>query len=86
MLKERVTDLINRYEYGETIMTAMDVREELDTILDDEPWEEPLSTDLSDAIFVYVNNWRDAQRYPGHCDDGSDGFIEDIERIIGWEK
>lgn len=77
---------MDRYEYGEENLTAMDVREELDAILDDETWEEPLSTDLSDAIFVYVNNWRDAQRYPGHCDDGSDGFIEDIERIIGYEN
>lgn len=77
---------MDRYEYGEENLTTMDVREELDAIIDDEPWEEPLSTNLSDAIFVYVNNWRDAQRYPGRCDDGSDGFIEDIERIIGYKN
>ena len=77
---------MNRYEYGDATMTAMDVREELDDIIDDEPWEEPLSTDLCDAINVFVMNWRDAQKYAGRADDGSDGFIEDVERIIGFNE
>ena len=86
MLKERVKELIDRYEYGDENLTEVDVREELDEILDDEPWEEPLSRHLSTAIFDYTNQWRESQKYGGRADDGGDEFIQNVEQIIGYEN
>lgn len=38
MLKERVTELMDRYEGCEECLSAYDVQDELEEIMDDEPW------------------------------------------------
>ena len=86
MLKERTKELLDRYESGEENLTAQDVREELDDIIDNEPWEEPLSRDLSQAVFDYTNQQRESNKYAGRVDDGSDDFIAAVELIVGYGK
>lgn len=86
MLKERVTELLNRYEYGDEIMTADDICKELETILDEEPYEEPLSYTLYVAIDKYEIAKLYAMRYGGMFNDCEDCFIEDLESIIGFER
>ena len=85
MLKERVTELIDCYEYGDAILTPTDVRDELDEIIDEEPWEEPLSYQLSGAVFCFTNRYREARKYGGRVDDGGDDFIARVKELIGYE-
>jgi len=73
---------MDRYEYGEAIMTAMDVRDELDEIIDEEPWEEPLTVELTKAVFTFTTRRRESKKYGGRVDDGGDDFIAEVERII----
>lgn len=86
MLKERVTDLINRYETGvDGWLSALDVREELEEILGDEPYDDELSSQLYDAVNEYVLNAHYADRDGGRTPDGGDDFIEKIKEIIDYQ-
>lgn len=76
---------MNRYE-NDGNMLACDVKDEIEFILDDEPYdgsELELEMRLRQALRDYVVAQYDAERYGGRVPDGSDDFIFDVERIIG---
>lgn len=86
MLKKKVTELIDRYESGdEGWLTAEDVQEELETILEEEDYDDELSPKLYDALDEYALARYHASRGGGRIPDGSDEFIEKVEEIIGYE-
>lgn len=74
-----------RYEGCEEWLSAEDVQEELEEILDDEPWE-PMYDELNNALREYVLNQYEAGRGGGRIPDGSDEFIAKVEEIIGYEN
>lgn len=84
MLKERITELMDRYESGEEYLSEYDVQNELAEILDEE-YDEELSPKLEDAISDFLLARYEYERYAGHVSDGSDEFIEKIEEIIDYE-
>lgn len=87
MLKDRVKELIDRYEEGEENLTPSDVQEELENILTDEPYDSAnlkLEMDLQDALRDYIIAQHDAERGGGRIPDGGDEFIAAVERIIGY--
>lgn len=89
MLKERITELMDRYESGEENLSAYDVMDELEDALEEEPYEEEnleLEFALKDAIHTFVLQRHDAERGGGRIPDGSDEFIAAVERIIGYEN
>lgn len=85
MLHERVTELIDRYESGDEWLSAGDVMDELEDIMDEEEYDEELSPELYKAIEEYVLQRHEAERGGGRIPDGSDEFIEAIEEIIEYE-
>lgn len=85
MLKERVTDLLDEYEFGADIMTPHDVMEELQDIIDDEPCNQ-LTDDLRNAINEYIIDRHDYIRYHGHCSEGGEEFIAEVKRLVGYEE
>lgn len=84
MLHERVTELIDRYECGDEWLSAYDVMDELEDILDEEEYDAEISAMLYDAISDYVLARHDADRGGGRIPDGSDEFIAKVEEIIGY--
>lgn len=76
---------MERYEYDCDIITAPDILEELQEIVDDEPYTPGLTDELNKAINDYVLALHEYVRYEGHVSDGGDEFIEAVERIIGFE-
>ena len=89
MLKERITELMDRYERGEENLSAYDVMDELEDALEEEPYEEEnleLELALKDAIHTFILQRHDAERGGGRIPDGSDEFIAAVERIIGYEN
>ena len=82
MLKDKIIALLERYEYpnGE-ILTASDVRAELQTILD-EDYDSDISDYLQAAIDCYAVTQMSYNRY-GSGNDGSEEFIIEVESIIG---
>lgn len=84
MLHERVTELIDRYESGDEWLSAGDVMDELEDIMDEEEYDDELSPKLYDAIDEFVLARHHAERGGGRIPDGSDEFIEKIEEIIGY--
>lgn len=87
MLKDRVKELIDRYEESEENLTPSDVQEELEKILTDEPYDSAnlkLEMDLQDALHDYIIAQHDAERGGGRIPDGGDEFIAAVERIIGY--
>lgn len=87
MIKERITKLIDRYEDGEENLTAGDVLAEIEQIVDEEPCQNTdMEIYLQDAIRQFVWMRHEAARYGGRCDDGSDTFISDVKRIVGYEN
>lgn len=85
MLKEKVTELMDRYENGEEWLSAYDVQDELEEIMDEEDYDDELSPRLQDAINDFILQRHEAERGGGRIPDGSDEFIEEIEEIIGYE-
>lgn len=85
MLRERVTELIDRYESGDEWLSAGDVMEELEGIMDEEGYDEVISPKLYDAIKDFVLQRHESERGGGRIPDGSDEFIEAIEEIIEYE-
>ena len=86
MLKDKIIALMERYEYpnGE-ILTASDVCEELQEILD-VCYDCDISDYLQDAIDCYAVTQMSYNRYCGHCgDDGSEDFIAEVKRIVGYK-
>ena len=81
MLKDKIIALMERYEYpnGE-ILTASDVRAELQTILD-EDYDCDISDYLQDAIDRFSVTQMSYNRYGGG-NDGSEDFIIEVESII----
>jgi hypothetical protein len=99
MLKDRLTELMNHYEYpGEyendedydyAYSDAGDVLESVERIMEEEPYDVAnfqMEMDLHDAIREYVLQMHDAERGGGRIPDGSDEFIAAVERIIGYEN
>lgn len=87
MLKEQVTKLMDRYESGDENLTASDVLSELEEIMDNLDAEDAgsiMDVYLMDAIRQFVWTSHQASRYGGRVDDGSDEFIREVERIIGY--
>ncbi len=84
MLKEQVTKLMDRYESGDEHLTARDVCEELEIILDAEGDNSTMDMYLMDAIRQFVWTTHEAERYGGRVPDGGDDFIREVERIIGY--
>ena len=84
MLHERVTELIDRYESGDEWLSAGDVMDELEDIIDEEEYDEELSPKLYKAIEEYVLQRHEAERGGGRIPDGGDEFIEKIEEIIKY--
>ena len=80
MLKDRVNELLNRYEQGDEWLSAGDVLEELEEIMDEEPYDNDLSPKLSEAINHYVLQCHEAERGGGRIPDGSDEFIEELKQ------
>ena len=83
MLKEKVTELIDRYESGEEHLTASDVLNELEGIMDEYGDNSEMDISLMDAIRQFVWTKHVAERY-GCGYSGSDEFIREVERIIGY--
>lgn len=86
MLKERVKDLMGRYEWGEVYLSAYDVQDELEEIMEEEPWDDELSPKLQDAINKFILHSHEAARGGGRIPDYSDEFIKEIEEIIDYEE
>lgn len=86
MLKERVKELMDRYESGDEWLSAIDVCEELEEILDEESYEDDLFQHLKGAIDGYILQRHYAERGGGRIPDGGDDFIREVERIIGYEN
>lgn len=84
MLKERVKELMDRYEYEGVGLTAVDVLDELQIILDEEGDNSDLDVYLMDAVRQFVWQRHEYERYGGRCDDGGETFIHEVERIIGY--
>ena len=80
MLKDRVNELLNRYEQGDEWLSAGDVLEELEEIMDEEPYDNDLSPKLSEAINHYILQCHEAERGGGRIPDGSDEFIEELKQ------
>lgn len=85
MLKERVKDLMDRYEGCEEWLSASDVMYELEEIMDEEDYDDELSPKLQDAINNFVLQCHEAERGGGRIPDCGEEFIEKIEEIIGYE-
>ena len=85
MLKERVTELMDRYESGDEWLSAIDVCEELEEILDEESYEDDLFQHLKGSIDGYILQRHYAERGGGRIPDGGDDFIRDVERIIDYD-
>ena len=85
MLKDKIIALLERYEQpnGE-ILTASDVRAELQTILD-EDYDSDISDYLQDAIDCFAVTQMNYNRYGGG-NDGSEDFIIEVESIIGFNS
>ena len=75
---------MDRYESGDEHLTARDVCEELEIILDAEGDNSTMDMYLMDAIRQFVWTTHEAERYGGRVDDGGDDFIAEVERIIGY--
>lgn len=89
MLKEKVIELLDRYENGEENLSAYDVMDELEDILEEEPYEAEnleLEFALKDAIHTFILQRHDAERGGGRIPDGSDEFIAAVEHIIDYEN
>ena len=89
MLKERVKELIDRYENGEEWLSTIDVQDELEEILDEEPWgesEDLLYEYLKSEIDQYILQRHYAERGGGRIPDGGDDFIRRVEEIIGYNE
>ena len=85
MLREKVIDLLNRYESGDDgWLSAYDVQEELEEILDEEDYDDELSPKLWDAIDEFVLARHHAERGGGRIPDGGDEFIEKLEEIMDY--
>lgn len=82
MLRERVTELIDRYEGCDEWLSSVDVMEELEDIMDEEDYDDELSPKLYNAVSEYVLQRHEAERGGGRIPDGGDEFIADIKRII----
>ena len=81
MLKDKVNELLNRYESGDEWLSAEDVLEELEEIMDEEPYDEDLSPKLCEAINHYVLQRHEAEHGGGRIPDGSNEFIEELKQI-----
>ena len=81
MLKDRVNELLNRYESGDEWLSAGDVLEELEEIMDEESYDNDLSPKLCEAINHYVLQCHEAEHGGGRIPDGSDEFIEELKQI-----
>ena len=81
MLKDKVNELLNRYESGDEWLSAGDVLEELEEIMDEEPYDDDLSPKLCEAINHYVLQCHEAEHGGGRIPDGSDEFIEELKQI-----
>lgn len=80
---------MDRYESGDEWLSAIDVQEELENILTDEPYDDAnlkLEMDLTGALHDYIIARHEAERGGGRIPDGSDEFIAAVERIIGYEN
>lgn len=84
MLKERIKELMDRYESGDENLTASDVLSELEEIMDEHGDNSETDVYLMDAIRQFVWTKHEAERYGGRCDDGGESFIHEVERIIGY--
>lgn len=82
MLRERVIDLLDRYESGDDWLSAGDVLDELEEILEEEKWDDELSPKFRDAIEEYVLARHYAERGGGRIPDGGDEFIERVKKIV----
>jgi len=85
MLKEQVTKLMDRYEGGDENMTAIDVLQELQIIMDENGDGSEMDVYLMDAIRQFVWAKHESERYGGRQSDGSDEFISEVERIIDFK-
>lgn len=74
-----------RYDYGNDIYTADDVLEELKEIVDEEPYDSELTDKLNKAINNFILAREECNRYHGHCDDGSEEFLNEVALIVGYE-
>lgn len=79
-------DLMDRYEYGDEIMTPQDVMERLEYHLDENDGDDHhLCQMLLGIIRRYKEALQDYADWGGHCDDGSDEFIESLEALIPYD-
>ena len=77
---------MHRYEYGDEWLSAGDVQEELEDLIDYEPYDEDLTPKLQEALREYVLAQYECERCGGRAPDGGDEFIARIEEIIGFEE
>ena len=77
---------MDRYEGCEEWLSAYDVLDELEEIMDEEDYDDELFPKLQDAINEFILQRHEADRGGGRIPDGSDEFIEAIEEIIGYEN
>lgn len=79
---------MDRYESGDEWLSAIDVCEELETILDEDEStnEDLLFQHLKSEIDNYILQRHYAERGGGRIPDGGDDFIRRVEEIIGYEN
>ena len=80
---------MDRYESGDEWLSAVDVQEELENIMADEPYDAAnlqMEMDLTGALRDFIIAQHEAGRGGGRIPDGSDEFIAAVERIIGYES
>lgn len=81
MLKDKVNELLNRYESGDEWLSAGDVLNELEEIMDEDYDDNELWSKLYEATCHYVSQRHEAERGGGRIPDGSDEFIEELKQI-----
>ena len=88
MLKKGVKELLDRYEYGDEDggwLSAADVKEELEQVMDDCPYDDEVSPKLEEALRDYVLDVYAAERTGGREIPDEDKFIGAIKAAVGYE-
>lgn len=87
MLKQKIKEIIDRYEYANDFLTGRDIQEEIENVLCEEPYEsanEEIECGLQNALRDYIIAQRESEKGGGRIPDGSDEFIAAVELVIGY--
>lgn len=89
MLKQKIKEIIDRYENANEFLTASDIQEEIENVICNEPYDsanEDIECGLQNALRDYIIAQRESEKYGGRIPDGSDEFIAAVEQVIGYKN